>query len=111
MGAGIINQDQAEAYAQGRWVHELPPDRVCVLHTLVVSPVASKKGYGKAFVCFYEEYARKTGCKACRMDTLEWNSVARAMYRKLGYAEVGIVNTELQGLSNVSMVLLEKYLG
>lgn len=33
------------------------------------------------------------------------------MYRKLGYAEVGIVNTELQGLSNVSMVLLEKYLG
>ena len=51
------------------------------------------------------------GCKACRMDTLEWNSVARAMYRKLGYAEVGIVGTELQGLSNVSMVLLEKYLG
>lgn len=43
VGAGIINQDQAEAYAQGRWVHELPP--------------------------------------------------------------------ELQGLSNVSMVLLEKYLG
>lgn len=65
----------------------------------------------KAFVCFYEEYARKMGCKACRMDTLEWNSVARAMYRKLGYAEVDIVNTELQGLSNVSMVLLEKYLG
>lgn len=46
-----------------------------------------------------------------RLDTLEWNSVARAMYRKLGYAEVGIVDTELQGLSNVSMVLLEKYLG
>ena len=41
VGAGIINQDQAEAYAQGRWVHELPPDRVCVLHTLVVSPAAS----------------------------------------------------------------------
>lgn len=69
VGAGIINQDQAEAYA------------------------------------------RKTGCKACRMDTLEWNSVARAMYGKLGYAEVGIVSTELQGLANVSMVLLEKYLG
>lgn len=46
VGAGIINQDQAEAYAQGRWVHELPPVRVCVLHTLVVSPAASKKGYG-----------------------------------------------------------------
>lgn len=50
VGAGIINQDQAEAYAQGRWVHELPPDRVCVLHTLVVSPAASKKGYGKGVV-------------------------------------------------------------
>ena len=43
VGAGIINQDQAEAYAQGRWEHELPPEQVCVLHTLVVSPVASKK--------------------------------------------------------------------
>ena len=111
VSAGIINQDQAEAYAQGRWAHELPKEQVCVLHTLVVSPAASKKGYGKAFVCFYEDYARETGCKACRMDTLEWNSVARGMYRKLGYAEVGIVGTELQGLSNVSMVLLEKFLG
>lgn len=43
VGAGIINQDQAEAYTQVRWVHELPPDQVCVLHTLVVSPAASKK--------------------------------------------------------------------
>lgn len=111
VSAGIINQDQAEAYAQGRWVHELPADRVCVLHTLVVSPAASKKGYGKAFVCFYEDYARKTGCKACRLDTLEWNSVARTLYRKLGYGEVGIVSTELQGLTDVSMVLLEKFLG
>lgn len=111
VSAGIINRDQAEAYAQGRWVHELPADRVCVLHTLVVSPAASKKGYGKAFVCFYEDYARETGCKACRLDTLEWNSVARGMYRKLGYAEVGIVSTELQGLTDVSMVLLEKFLG
>lgn len=111
VSAGIINQNQGEAYAQGRWVHELTEDQVCVLHTLVVSPAASKKGYGKAFVCFYEDYARETGCKACRLDTLEWNSVARGMYRKLGYAEVGIVTTELQGLSNVSMVLLEKFLG
>lgn len=50
-------------------MHELPPDQVCVLHTLVVSPAASKKGYDS------------------------------------------IVSTELQGLANVSMVLLEKYLG
>lgn len=49
--------------------------------------------------------------RATAEGALEWNSVARAMYRKLGYAEVGIVDTELQGLSNVSMVLLEKYLG
>ena len=95
VGAGIINQDQAEAYTQGQWVHELPPDRVCVLHTLVVSPAASKKGYGKAFVCFYEEYARKTGCKACRMDTLEWNSVApgdvpEAGIRGSGHREHGV---------------------
>ena len=40
-----------------------------MLHTLVIDPEVSGRGYGKQFVAFYEEYARENGCKVLRMDT------------------------------------------
>ena len=46
-----------------------------------------------------------------RFDTNERNSVARAMYKKLGYTEVGIVKTDFNGLGKINLVLLEKSLG
>ena len=39
------------------------------LHTLVVSPSASGKGYGKKLVKFYEDYVLSHGCPELRMDT------------------------------------------
>ena len=35
-------------------------EEIMVLHTLVVDPEASGKGFGTAFVRFYEDFARKT---------------------------------------------------
>lgn len=39
------------------------------------------------------------------------NKAVRAMYGKHGYTEVGIVPTELNGIPDVKLVLLEKGLG
>ena len=39
------------------------------------------------------------------------NAVARAMYKKHGYTEIGIVQTVFNGIEDVQLVLLEKYLG
>ena len=45
------------------------------------------------------------------MDTNERNHVARNMYEKLNYEEIDIVPTVFNGIPDVNLVLLEKYLG
>ena len=59
--AAKIDQHQMPQYAQCLWQYEAPPERVLVLHTLVVDPSVKGKGYGTAFVRFYEQLARETG--------------------------------------------------
>ena len=61
-------------------------------------------------MAFYEDMARKLSCKTLRMDTNQTNSAARALYKKLGFTEVGIVPCEFNGISGVNLVLLEKIL-
>lgn len=110
-GAGILNRKQVDSYREGHWQHEVPEDQVCVLHTLVIDPDSAGKGYGRAFLSFYEQYALENGCPELRIDTNARNTVARAMYRKHGYTEIGIVPTDFNGIPGIDLVLLEKYLG
>lgn len=82
-----------------------------MLHTLVVDPDASGRGIGTKIVQFYEQLARKHGCRAVRIDTQAKNVVARRMYERLGYTEVEIIVCDFQpGLDAVHLVLLEKAL-
>ena len=110
VGAAIINQTQVDAYSGGPWAYEAEDTEVMVLHTLVIDPDSAGKGYGKAFVAYYERYARKEGCRVLRMDTNSRNTRARAMYEKLGYREAGIVPCNFNGIAGVGLVLLEKIL-
>jgi len=103
-----INQVQDSMYADGNWEFPTSDSDVMVLHTLTVSPAEIRKGYGRQFVAFYENYARENGCSCLRMDTNERNTTARAMYKKLGYKEIGIVPCEFNGIKGVNLVLLEK---
>lgn len=108
LGTAIINKIQVDVYKDGKWEYEAADDEVCVLHTLVISPFAKGRGCGRAFVKFYEDYAIQHGCHELRIDTNERNSAARAMYKKLGYKEIGIVPTVFNGIPNVMLVMLEK---
>ena len=81
-----------------------------VLHTLIVDPQQKAKGYGKAFVTYYEDYARGNNCHELRMDTNVVNMRARQMYANLGYDEVGVVDCVFNGIPEVKLVCLEKYL-
>lgn len=103
-----INQIQDSMYADGDWEYPADDSQVMVLHTLTVSPTQARKGYGRRFVEFYESYAKEKGCPYLRMDTNERNVTARAMYKKLGYKEIGIVPCEFNGIQGVNLVLLEK---
>ena len=110
-GTGILNKIQVDSYAEGHWEHEVSDEQVCVLHTLVIDPDSAGKGYGRAFIEYYETYAQENGCTELRIDTNARNEVARAMYKKHGYTEIGIVPTVFNGIEDVQLVLLEKYLG
>ena len=108
LGSGIINQLQVDVYESAPWKYQAPDEQVCVLHTLVISPAARGKGYGREFIRFYEAYALRHGCLELRIDTNELNLAARAMYRKYGYQEIDIVPTTFNGIAGVNLVLLEK---
>lgn len=110
VGAAIINQQQVDSYQEAHWNYDAPDQEIMVLHTLVISPKASGKGHGREFVQFYETYALEHNCHYLRMDTNAINLRARAMYKKLGYQEIGIVPTVFNGIENVQLVLLEKCL-
>lgn len=105
---GIINHEQHEAYGAGYWIFTATPDETMVLHTLVVRPELAGQGIGSSFVKYYEDYARRNGCRVCRFDTNLINSSARKLYNRLGYREAGIVPCDFNGLKDVRLVLFEK---
>ena len=110
VATGIINKIQVDVYKDIGWKHSVPDEKVMVLHTLAVDPLEKGKGYGKAFISFYEAYAREHCCRELRIDTNAINQRARAMYQKLGYEERGIVPCVFNGIPGVQLVCLEKYL-
>ena len=106
-----INQEQVPEYRDGDWLYpNAPEDEIMVLHTLVVDPQIAGHGYGKAFVSFYEQYAKDHGCRYLRMDTNAINAAARRFYAKLGFRESGIVGCVFNGIPGVKLVCLEKKL-
>lgn len=111
LATAIINKVQVPEYSLAPWQYDQTADKVMVLHTLVVDPLHKAKGYGRAFVSFYESYAKENGCNELRIDTNEKNAGARAMYKKLGYQEVGIIPCVFNGIPDVMLVCLEKNLG
>ena len=108
--AAIINRIQVPVYAEVGWLYHAEPDEVMVLHTLVVDPLRAGRGYGTAFVAYYESYTKNNGCPVLRMDTNEKNAAARRLYARLGYREAGIVPCVFNGIKGVGLVCLEKKL-
>ena len=110
VAAAKINQEQVPEYVHCPWRYEAPPEQVLVIHTLVVDPALQGKGYATAFVAYYEEMARAMNCPYLRMDTNSHNAPARALYKRLGYEEPGIVDCVFNGIPGVHLVCLEKKL-
>ncbi|MDD4080210.1 MAG: GNAT family N-acetyltransferase [Eubacteriales bacterium] len=105
-----INQAQLPEYALCDWAYKAPAEKVMTFHTLVVDPDQAGQGIAGAMVRFFEDYARERGCLALRLDTNEKNLPARALYRKHGYAESGIVPCNFNGLPGIRLVCIEKAL-
>ena len=105
-----INAEQVDCYFGAPWLYAAAPEQVLVMHTLVVDPRQKGRGYGTAFIAYYEDLARKQGCTVVRIDTNARNVQARRLYAYLGYHEADIVPTVFNGIPGVGLVLLEKKL-
>ena len=108
LASAIINKTQVDVYADCKWTYEAADDEVMVLHTLTVDPDEARRGIGAAMVRFYEAYAVKNACRVLRLDTNAINTVARKMYARLGYTEVGTVPCVFNGIPDVMLVCMEK---
>ena len=103
-----INHEQVPEYSNCRWDFPARDEQIMVAHTLVVDPAAKGKGYGRQMVAFYEQYAEEHRCPYLRMDTNAINTRARALYKSLGYKEIGITPCVFNGIGQVNLVCLEK---
>lgn len=108
VAAAKIDQEQVPEYADCPWQYDAPADKVLVLHTLVVDPLYAGRGYGAAFVDWYERQAVRRGTPYLRMDTNLRNLPARRLYQRLGYTEPGVVGCVFNGIPDVKLVCLEK---
>lgn len=111
VAAARINRLQVPDYALVDWQYPALDDEVMVLHTLTVDPLCAGRGYGRAFLTFYEDHALENGCPVLRIDTNAKNAAARAMYAKHGYIESGVIPTVFNGIPGVDLVCMEKRLG
>lgn len=103
-----INQYQGPEYDHATWRFAADPDSVMVLHTLCVSPKYKGRGFGKAFVAFYESFARSCGCTTLRLDSDAINRPAIALYLHLGYQKACVVNTSFNGIDAMQLVCMDK---
>ena len=110
VAAAKINKEQVPEYADCHWQYDAPDDQVLVIHTLVVDPTVQGNGYATQFIAYYEELARSMKCPYLRMDTNAHNTPARALYKRLGYWEPGIVDCVFNGIPGIHLVCLEKKL-
>lgn len=110
VAAAKIDQVQDKEYAECHWEYNAPENEVMVLHTLVVDPAYSKRGYGRAFVNFYEQHAIENNCPYLRMDSNKTNTPALRLYRKMGYREVGVISGIFNDIPDVHLVCFEKKL-
>lgn len=111
VASAIINQIQPEAYALPDWKYSAEPDKIGVLHTLVVHPGYWHKGLARQFVDFFESHCCENGWEIARLDTQEINVRPMKLYPKLGYRLAGIFSTEFFTLSSkIRLAMFEKRL-
>ena len=95
-GTAIINQKPAEEYYGEPWKVDCEWSETLIVHTLAVHPGYLRRGIAAALLRYAEKLARERGYRAIRLDSYRENKAAFALYEKLGYKFVGMVDLNLQ---------------
>jgi uncharacterized damage-inducible protein DinB/ribosomal protein S18 acetylase RimI-like enzyme len=73
-------------------------------HQFAVDPALQRQGLGRRLVQACEQWAHEHGFKRMALDTAEPARALRALYRRLGYAEVGQVQWDGKHYRSVIML-------
>jgi GNAT superfamily N-acetyltransferase len=87
LGAFTLNALQEPEYAAVPW--QITAEPIAVVHRLMVSPAAHRTGIGRRLMRFAEREAYRLGFRTIRLDTLDDNARALALYSGLGYRAAG----------------------
>lgn len=88
------------------WTAEVPWFRdadTAHLHQFAVDPALQRQGLGRRLVSACEAWARARGYRLMALDTAVPAAHLRALYRRLGYADVGSVQWEGRSYRSVIM--------
>jgi putative acetyltransferase len=104
-GALLIARD-ASGEALGCVAMRPLEDGVCEMKRLYVAPVGRGQGLGKQLALAIIEAARAAGHSEMRLDTLASMHEAQALYRALGFVEIGAYyDTPIAGTVFMSLKL------
>ena len=85
VGTITLNQDFDEQYSQVLWENRIEVEDAWCIHRLAVDPKHFSNKIGKKLCLFAEEYIKKQGGTAIRLDAYSINPISNSMYQKLGY--------------------------
>jgi uncharacterized damage-inducible protein DinB/GNAT superfamily N-acetyltransferase len=88
------------------WTQEVPWFRnrdTAHMHQLAVDPIFQGRGVGRRLVAASERWAREQGYAYMALDTAARAGELRALYRHMGYADVGQVQWEGKTYTSVIM--------
>ena len=88
--SAILNRVQPAEYAAAAWRIPAGGDEALVVHTLCVPPAQSHRGAARKMLRFAAELARRTGCRALRLDTWLNNRPAAMLYASEGFRAIGV---------------------
>jgi ribosomal protein S18 acetylase RimI-like enzyme len=90
LGIVVLNEKQDEEYMEINWSTTEDQHNI-VVHRLAVLPDHQGKGIARKLMDFSEEYAKKNGYDAIRLDTFSQNPRNQRFYEKRNYDKLGKV--------------------